>query len=327
VNRFLFVALGIFVATAQPAWAEDQAAIEANARFQEGKAFQKQGKNEDARIKYLQVLSLLNHEKALYNLANLEFSLGHFADSMKYARAYVKHPKADAAGILDMKKHYIEALTPKTGHATVTAPSGAAVTIDGAMVGTAPLSEVVDVMPGSHVFGAMGRTTEVTFAAGEAKNVTLEQPVAAAVAATPVPAVIVTPPITTPPSVVPEGEPSATRFIGPIALGVVGIAGVGVGIAFAGSSRSNRDAFVSNAGSAPCSGISTNSCAAQQTRLDDSQSQSTLSLVTYGIGGLALVGSAVWTALVWSPSRSTGVQSVNVEPVKNGSVVNVSGRF
>jgi tetratricopeptide (TPR) repeat protein len=308
VNRSLFVVFGILVATAQPAWAEDQAAIEANARFQEGKAFQKQGKNEDARIKYLQALSLTSHEKALYNLANIEFSMGHFADSMKYARAYVKHPKADAAGIADMKKHYVEALAPKTGHAAVTAPSGAAVTIDGALVGTAPLSEVVDVMPGTHVFGAMGRTTEVTFAAGEAKNVTLEQPVAAAV--TTAPAVsVVTPPVTTPPSSPVQGAETEDRstlsYVIPGALVGLGVAGVTIGAVFASSSNTTTRDGEALLERGACRSLTAPSCQPAQDKVDSSRSQSRLSTVMYVGGGLLVAGGAA--AFFFWPHRTLHV--------------------
>jgi hypothetical protein len=178
-------------------------------------------------------------------------------------------------------------------------------------VGTAPLKSVVDLMPGPYAVRAgdgnaagsvdASQTVEIKLQGARvntAVNVVLRMDPKAAPKALP---------IVSNADDAPGGKraesASAGRFAGPIALGALGVIGIGAGIGFGAANRSSIDAFGAAAASSPCANPASVECTQQQGRIDDASTQATISWASYAVGASALVGAAIWTALVWSPTK------------------------
>ncbi len=159
---------------------------EARARFKEGVKFYDHGKYEQARVAFLQAYALTNNAGVLMNLAWSCLRAGHPAEAERYFHKFMSEAKdmtdkqiADATDGLNQAQARI-------GHVEVNAPAGAVVLVDGAEVGSAPLSEAVSVDPGSHSIQVKGadpseaQTVPVTV--GHTAHVTLHGKSAPAVA-------------------------------------------------------------------------------------------------------------------------------------------------
>jgi hypothetical protein len=288
--RRVSIAIALIVTAAgQSAYAQGsdaQVREEARLRFQEGRAFLDQGKMEEARIKLLQSYALFPGANVLFNLMGLEEHAGRYAEGMKYARMYRKHPKRDPEGMRDLENHYWPAMNAKTVHVKVSAPAGEQVLVDGASIGKAPLEEVVDVMPGKHVFESGGKRVEVEGQAGQDKEVTFTR-AEAKVAPVSVG--------TTPggPTLGARYERSAAGYAIPIAVGGVGVVGLVLGGVFAAGSQSSKTELEAKIQSGDCRGLSSASCVPAKERVDANHTQDTLSKVMYISGGALLAAGAV----------------------------------
>jgi hypothetical protein len=321
VKKFTIVTTALALAMLQSSvYADDKtASAEAILRFQEGKVFHSANKPAEARAKYIQSLALFSNPNVLYNLVSLEETAGTPTDALRYARAFLRHPKADPAGIAEIKRSYLPGLLAKTGHATVIAPGGSLVIVDGVSAGKTPFDDGIDVMPGKHTFATIDRSVDVTFAAGETKEVRFGGSTTGTQAQAAVP-VQTTPVITTPPPV-PGAERegrSTLSYIIPGALVGLGVVGITIGAVFASSSNATtRDGEQLLQGGA-CRSLTAPSCQPAQDKVDSSRSQSRLSTIMYVGGGLVVAGGAA--AFFFWPNRT-----VRVAPTVGG--VTVLGTF
>jgi hypothetical protein len=168
------VSLGAALAlVAAPAHAQDDVARkEAQNRLDEGLKLHDEGKDEEARQKFLQAYAVLKTANVLYDLARSEQLSRHEVDAIRHYKQYLRGTdpqitEQDRATV----KGYIQELTARVGRVLVDAPAGTRLTIDGQTVeGEAPLSEPLDVAPGKHVVsgrrGEKSVTVEVTCTEG-----------------------------------------------------------------------------------------------------------------------------------------------------------------
>jgi hypothetical protein len=235
----------------------------ARARFNEGVDFYDKGQFENARAAFLQAYALRKHPAVLLNLAQSSLRSGHTLEAARYFEQYLRESAAlSAAQRGDAEKGLADART-KLGRLDVIAPAGTEIDVDGEHVGTAPLSDPVDVEPGSHTVKSGSDSKTVTVAAGQVEAVSLEAspaaPVTPAAPSAPegeeqnVPSPAST--LATPPPVAATAEPNHPGLFSPpntmapfwIGLGV-GVAGGATAIVFAvfkAQANSNADS-VSN---------------------------------------------------------------------------------
>lgn len=198
------------VALPRPVLAQqDDASVKAaRQRFEEGVQYYDKKQYESARAAFLQAYALRKHPAILLNLGQSSLRSGHHADAAKYFAQYLREASnISAAQRRDAETGLAEART-KLGHLEVSAPTAAEISIDGNVVGNAPLSEPIDVEPGTHTVKA--RLTDGT---SDSKSVTAgageKVPVRFAASAPPV--VAATPPAETPPQTAsPEPSPAPT---------------------------------------------------------------------------------------------------------------------
>jgi hypothetical protein len=237
----------------------DPATKEAESRFKEGLAHHDAGDEEGARLSFLQAYSVLKRPNILYNLARAEQLTGHPVEAIQHYKIFVEDSTV-AAGDRDTAKKRILELTPLVGHVSFDAPVGTELWVDGQMLASkAPLSEAVDVAPGTHsVQGRLGDTTKtvtVSCAAGQTATAKID------IVLTGPPLVLVPMPGESPPAPPPgaaetgsHGASSTAKIVTVTALGAGAIAFLAAGIGFevaSSSEDSDRQTFAQSLGNSP----------------------------------------------------------------------------
>lgn len=158
--------------------AEDAATRQAQARFTEGIKHAKAGQFELARLSFAQAYSVLRKPEILWNLALAEEKSQHPVDAIGHFKQLVQLAKTDGdkAGA---QKH-VSDLQSQTAHIDVAAAPGSQVSLDGAVVGFAPLPDVLDVAAGKHhvdVRSAQGltRSADTDATLGQTSHVSFQQ--------------------------------------------------------------------------------------------------------------------------------------------------------
>jgi tetratricopeptide (TPR) repeat protein len=197
-------------AFAQPA--DDPTIKAARARFQEGVAYYDKGEYENARAAFLQAYALRKHPAVLLNLAQSSLRANHPLEAAKYFQQYLRDSSSlSPAQRADAERGLTEA-RQKLGRIEISAPAGAAVVVDGEMVGSAPLSEPVDVEPGNHKVKAGAEEQTITTMAGQRAVAKFGGSAPPPVVATPPPTA--TPPTSTPPPTTPTDTTSTNPNAG-----------------------------------------------------------------------------------------------------------------
>jgi hypothetical protein len=211
-------------AFAQPA--DDPITKQARARFQEGVDYFDKGNFESARASFLQAYALKKHPAVLLNLGLSCLKSNHPLEALTYLKQFLRESttanaqqKSEAeAGIRDAKA--------KLGQIEVIAPSGTEITVDNDRIGTAPLSEPIDVEPGPKAVRARlpdgstdtqrltataGQKVQARFGGGAAPPVVAPVPVPAPTTTAPAnPPPTTGPTDATPPPTQPETNQNAT---------------------------------------------------------------------------------------------------------------------
>lgn len=303
------------------AQATDEATTKAaRARFQEGVSLYDKGQFEASRAAFLQAYALRKHPAVLLNLAQSSLRSGRPYEAAKYFQQYLREAStATPAQHADAEKGLAEART-KIGRFDVSAPSGAEISVDGTAVGVAPLSDSVDVEPGTHSVRARmtDGTTETKSAsarAGERVAVQLSAPIKEVAAPVPVPS---TPPSNATETNEPERPQSTTFDVQPsnksfwpksmapvyIGAGMV-VVGVGSAIVFNAFKQSALDSAKNTAGlilanngtSSTCNAPSSRfaaACKSLQDDVDRSNTDNTIANVGIGVGIAGAVLGLVW---------------------------------
>jgi hypothetical protein len=184
---FLFAA-GIAILSGRDADAQPG---KAEAAFTRGVQFFDARHYRDAADAFAEAYEADHQEKYLWNLAVAELRAERFVSALHHLREYKASPNALRAH-LELIDEIIARADRNVGHIVVSAPPGLTVTIDGSLVGTAPLSGPVDVAANvSHEVRAEGDGRhlggEVVVPAGVVTPVHLEESHAASVPAAPAP--------------------------------------------------------------------------------------------------------------------------------------------
>ncbi len=284
------------LALASPAFAQDDGARkEAEARFTEGLALHDAGNDEQARLKFTQAYSMFPSPAILFNLARSEQLSGKNVDAATHYSRFLRepeHPKVSAE-MRTKARGWLAEVTRTVAQVKIEARKAAKITIDGKPVDDA-LGDAVAVTPGKHALearvGAEVERIDVDIPVGTMTIANFRGEDAAA-----------------PPRSGLEHTTTSTTYWPPpttaLILGAVGIVGIGVGTGFA-LDASSKSSDLSSQPAGICSNPSSAGCQARQDTIDGRSTSKTVSTISLGIGGVALVGAVV-TWLVWPRTEAT----------------------
>jgi hypothetical protein len=298
---------------------------EAESTYATGVAAFKRHDYEAARVAFEKSLATAPRAGTLLNAALAEFYSSHPLDAVKHFRQFMAAPDAPADRVTEVRTTMLPRAEAQIGRIQIDAPAGVALRVDDASVGTAPLLEPVEVMPGPHVVVA-------TFPTGNSSSVSLHalagESVQARIVAEPAPTALAPPPATPIATLqatdaVPTGplHPSSwgtAKTITVVSLAAGAVVAVGMGVAF--SVKSNQDASTADSeraaliagnatqpGKLPCATspgqMLPAPCATLQSQIDSANSAHNLGVGFYVSGGVLAAG-AVATWLLWPSSKS-----------------------
>ncbi len=323
---FVVVSLSLLL-VALPAKADEVLPPEAKARMDEGYKLLMKRKNAEAKEKFLQSLALFPSAKGLGNLAAADEDLGQYAEALGHIKALLVHPKAPPEDLEKIRKDYLPLLMSRTGHIRVVAVAGQAVSLNGKVVGVAPLADTIDVNPGLHSVEVAGKVVEAKLEAGQSLDLDLRDPKGNDGGT------VVKIDLghkdpdhghhQPPPQTHSESYRSTMGWVVPGVLLGVSAVGLGGGIAFGAASNAAKSDAESLAKSQPCRDQQSASCTTFRDKVSSQDSRQTLSLVSYTVSGVLFAGALV-SFIVW-PKATREVTSVRVAPTLGG--VQVVGTF
>jgi hypothetical protein len=345
--------LAAATAMAPPAaCADDKATAAAQKRFREGLAMVKTGDFEGARVAFQQAYSVLNKPDILWNLALAEEKSGHLADGLAHFKQIVRDDPDNRAAA----KNHVAALMPQTGHIDVQAPRGTSITIDdGAQPAvTAPLGDVLDVMPGHHKLAAKldqgNKEISVESTAGQTAHVSfmVADGSGTGTASTAMPPATTASPTDTQPPSAPGTTPTATamptdtgtapgtggsfwtpKTVTVVALGGASVIGIAAGIGFAvasGNAKNKADGLRQQNGPTGCAGSTPpQSCQDQSDAVHAQNTDATISTVMF-VSAAVLAGGAVAAWFLW-PKDKQASATTHVRPVLGAGYLGVAGAF
>lgn len=328
--------MAAILVAAAPARADDVTTKEAQARFEEGLGRVKDGDFEGARVSFAQAYAVLKKPDILWNLALAEQKSGHPVEAIGHFKQLQHDARTDADRV-NAAKHVTDLLI-ETGHIEVAAAAGAQVTVDGNVVGVAPLADQVDVAAGKHhveAASAQGKkVADVDAALGQVVHVSFLEaaPTVEGKVQPPQPAATDAQPTSPMPAETTASAPFwSPRTITVVAIGgaavLTGVMGLGFGIA---SSNDASSAATLRQQNPSCAGFTTPGCQKLQSTAQAQHDEHVTSEVMWVVSGVLAAG-AVATWFLWpKPSSRGGVSAgVHVVPVASaggGGLVAV-GRF
>jgi hypothetical protein len=322
--------------TAAPARADDVTTRDAEARFQEGIARVKDGDFEGARVSFAQAYTVLKKPDILWNLALAEQKSGHPVEAIGHFKQLQHDARTDADRV-NAAKHVTDLLI-QTGHIEVAAVAGAEVSVDGNVVGVAPLPDQVDVAAGKHhveaswpqakkaadVDAALGQVVHVSFLEAAPTVEGRPQQPAATDAQPASPSAPETPAVASAPFW--SARTITVITIGGVAV-LAGAMGLGFGIA---SSNDASTAATLRQQNPNCAGVATAGCQKLQSTTQAQHDEHVMSEGMWIASGVLAVG-AVATWFLWpKPSQSASASAgVRIVPVVSpgGSGLTAVGRF
>lgn len=304
---------------------EEVMSVEAKARFKEGLALMKGGRMLEARAKYLQALAVAPQAYTpLLNLAIVEFELKKYPESYVHLRSFLNHPKAEPKLVEGVKKEMLPELTAKVAQLRILAKDGADVTVDGSVVGRAPLAETWVVEPGSHTIASYKQEAQINALAGQTRDVDVRPPAPPVPAPTPAPSATTSASFTPPPTPPPE-RPSNTRYYvaGGLAVGAVAGLAVGTWMGISANEKVNDTADLRAANPGACANRGSATCVDADTRANDASKGRLVSILAFGVGGAFALGSLA-TLVLWPTSSNA---ALGVQPTHGGGALWWQGRF
>jgi len=303
MNSNTWIAMAVAVGMwAGPASAEeDVVRATSEARFREGLAAIKEGNCEQARVNFLQMLSLEpGNPNVLLNLAISEQCTKHSLEALRHLKEFRVNPKADQTTDHTKIQELYADLWKATGHLKISADQDAAIGVDGEASGRAPLADVVDVQPGNHLVASKGRTVRVTVAAGETKEVNL------------------------------ASQDSGKNYWTPehltgVSLGAAAVVAAGLGIGFLAAHNSRASgANGAAADSNACRDLTSPACQSYHSAVDSAKNAKTGEIVSFVAAGALAVGAVV--LLVPWQFKKEGAR-VRARLVPTGQGVLLDGAF
>lgn len=290
----------------------------AETHFRAGLKLYNQDNFEAARLEFLQAQAVYPRSSLLRNLALCELKTNRPLEALRHLRTYLADPASDSR---DYAKKNLDDAYARTGHITVRATEGAALSIDGQAQGNAPFKEPIDLLPGKHVLkarlGERKRARDVDAPAGSLIETDLrfeEQPGPIGVSAK----ANTEPTGAQSPAEPPREEPrSSARWLLPAGLGLGFVAGMGLGLGFAVAHRSSVDEADRINASAPggnvCANPASDGCRARDDKLSTASNQATISDYSFVIGGAFAVLAVTSAVILYWPRAST--KNVALTPV------------
>jgi hypothetical protein len=311
----------------------------------EGLRLMQKGDNQGALAKFEEAFRLVSSPKILFNMGKAHLALGDEPKAAEELERFLDEAPYAPKESRDEAQRKLETLRPRLSYLEVqTDDVGSTISIDGQVVGTAPLPRPSVVRPGSHEVRVeksemVTQVHQVAPIAGQklrvvVKLVSAASPVVAAVppafapaagGPTAAPSVAAAPPGGAPAATVTTGPPSGQEHGGTlrttgIVLGSAGAAVVIVGMVFGLAAKSDGDA---NAKTGATFSSST---------YDAGHRDQTLQYVGYGLGA-ALIAAGVTTFLIGGHAHgqeAAGVASgptVSLAPTGGGALASAALRF
>jgi hypothetical protein len=322
------LALALVGTTAPPARAASDVEMEeAKALLRDGERAFKAGEYEKARVKFSAAYGVIPSVDILWNIATSEFKAGRAVESLKHFRQYIHDPKARPERKAEAENDYVPAALKQAGHVEVVAPDGAVITVDGsAPIGTAPLTDGIDLAPGAHKIAArLGDKTDVqdvSAAPGQAITVKFLGSGSAsgtgpAVTEPAVPAGGIGGSHVEPPAEPDRGSHWGTGKIVTVAgLGVTALVSGGVSLLMFSdaSSKDDEAAKIRASNPAGCAADATTLlCRQLQTKLDDRDSANAAGGIFVG-GAIALGAGAIVAAIFYPNTKNERVGATRATP-------------
>jgi hypothetical protein len=305
MKRFLAAALLLLVVTVSPAARgdDDGSKTLAAKRFAEGlHAYDVAEFKHDPKMyevayqSFLQAYALSPTDKVLWPLALSEVDTGRYLPGMGHLRLYDAHQhviEQPSHGKFKLMQEYMARASSATGHATIGAPAGTPLSLDGKAIGAAPLP-MQDLEPGPHVAEGLGQRLEFKVGAGDTVTVTLTAPPPPAPPFAPPAPMREMPPTPPAPPPASHGVRDAVRW----SSSGLAVAAVGVGVGFmvdANSRASDVNAFRSSHPSG-CASMQSAACTQTQSMESSYHQSVTLSQAFLVVGAVSAVGAvASWT--------------------------------
>jgi len=317
---------------------------QAQALQAEGLRLMQKGDNQGALAKFEEAFRLVSSPKILFNMGKAHLALGDEAKADEDFERFLDEAPYAPKESRDEAQRRVETLRPRLAYLEVqTDDVGSTISIDGKVVGTAPLARPSVVLPGSHQVlvekpEMTPQTRQVAPIAGQKLRVVVKLVSAAAspvVTATPppfVPAGNPTPVVTAaPPPAGASGAPLGTEVTAPppsgeeharklrtagLVLGGAGAAVTVVGIVFGLAAKADGEA---NAKTGATFSSST---------YDAGHRDQTLQYVGYALGaGLIAAGVTTWVIGSSDHERPSAVAAVSLAPLTGGALASAALRF
>jgi tetratricopeptide (TPR) repeat protein len=323
-----------------PTAADAGLAREAKELTRAGIAHYRAGRLEEARAAFAKAWSLKPSSELAASLAEVEMKLDHYADAAEHWTYYIQNLPPDRTEaeyqLAECRRHL------GSVRVAVDTP-GALVSLDGKVLGPAPLRVDLWVSPGSHVFDAKiaeraPATQHISIGPGEAQLVSLEL---GRVAPAERPVASSTPDDGDKPTPNPAGG-SAAKTVVIVSGTTLALAGVGLGVGFTVKANNAGDEAETLRGDLRKSGATASSCAQTSTtrpsqlctsyasKLDEQKTAKNIAIGTFAAGGAMAVGTLL-AVLLWpadSARQHAGSLRVNVTRVsRDGGFVTLAGSF
>jgi hypothetical protein len=281
----------------------------AEARFKSGLKYYDAREFESARIEFTQAYAILRRSELLRNLALSELYSNHLVEALGHFRTYLADPDIPEDKRARTKKLYDDAFA-RTGHVQVVAPAGAQVTLEDRSW-TAPVSEPIDVVPGSYVVkakkGVEEKSREVEALPGKVVEVEFRFTEDSSPATAVGPAVPAPPPASVPAASVARDDEGPSFWntgralgVGTAALGLGAIVGGVVMASKAGDTRDRLDSLRAQSGGSDsvCAASASAVCAERDQLAEDRASQQNWSTALL-VGGCTLVAGGALLFFLW----------------------------
>ncbi|WP_394847448.1 hypothetical protein LZC95_08280 [Pendulispora brunnea] len=283
---------------------------EAAQRYEEGRVLFAQSQFADAYIRFSQACALQRTINCAKNLGLVEYNLGQYAEATTHLREYfdsLPPNQSVNANVYAAAREVYDQAYARSGHLRVVAPVGAKVTVDGRIVGGAPLPPVIDVAAGAHTietrtYGTSRQQVQVSVPAGSVLPVTfLSGP----------PRVASTPR---------EAESSPAKIVITTMMYGFALASAGAGVWFALHAEDKSQgaevlrAQLATPSSSACTGSTSPVCRTLSSFKDDYDNARRWETIAF-IGAGALAVSATATLILWQPSSSSSSRSARFAPL------------
>lgn len=306
-------------ATAQ----DDPRKVQAEAIFAEGLRLHDASRESEALAKYREAYVVYPTPNILFAIARIEQVLGQSLEAIRHFREALRNPALRPRN-QELGRGYVAELEKKLARLRIRGPKGLQLMLRGKEV-VLPYEEVIDVEPGSieirAPFGGRNYVGSVVTLAGTEATLELqhERSGHGASAGRDTNADLV------PPG--PPGPSYATRNLVAGSLAVVGLTGLGLGIAFTLRSEGQIDDardFGASVPGGPCARRSLPTCGQYASMLDDVSSSRTVATIGF-IGGAAFVAGAA--ALFFSWRKHQSMKAAVGRPVFLGTGLGLAGDF